>query len=267
MVTPTGGTVDRLSFVVFGDVRPADEDADDQYPVSVLNSITGKAAASPAQFVVSTGDYMYSSTEASAQSQLSKLLQAESVFGARPTFHVMGNHECMGSASSNCPNGTESPNVRAFQMMLVPFAQRPYYTFSVQTSMGEAKFIIIAANAWDDTQGLWLEQQLARATPYTIVVRHEPPGQTDAPGRAASDDIIARHPLTLGIYGHKHEYRRLSANAVISGNSGAPLACGAYGFLYVVQRPDGNVQVEEHRQDNGNVVDAWAVTPTGTPAP
>jgi hypothetical protein len=100
-----------------------------------------------------------------------------------------------------------------------------------------------------------------------VVLRHEPPGQTDAPGRAPSDAIIAAHPLTLGIFGHKHEYRRIGANAVISSNAGAPLACGTFGFLYVVQRPDGNVQVEERRQDNGEIVDAWVVTPTGGPAP
>jgi hypothetical protein len=210
---------------------------------------------------------MYESTDTSANRQLAKLLQAESAFGARPVFHVMGNHECLGSASSNCPNGTESPNVRAFQMMLVPFAQRSYFAFAVQTSMGDAKFIAVAANAWDDAQRAWFEEQLSRPTRYTVILRHEPPGQTDAPGRAPSDAIIAKYPVTLAIYGHKHEYRRVAANAVISGNAGAPLACGGYGFLYVVQRPDGNVQVEEHRHDTGDAVDAWIVTPTGAAAP
>jgi hypothetical protein len=121
-----------------------------------------RAAATPAQFAVSTGDYMYASTEASATIQLGKLLQAESVFGERPIFHVMGNHKCMGPASSNCPNGTELPNVRAYQMMLVPYSQRPYYALSLQASMGEAKFVVIAANAWDATQAAWLDEQLSR---------------------------------------------------------------------------------------------------------
>jgi hypothetical protein len=258
--------VDRLAFVALGDSRPADVNDDGGYPAAVLGSLFEKASATPAQFVLSTGDYMNSNTEASVGNQLSQLLAAERAFSG-PIFHAMGNHECSGPASSNCPNGTESPNVRAFQLQLVPFAQRPYYSLTVDTSMGAAKIVVIAANAWDETQRAWLEMVLGQPTAYTFVIRHEPPETTDAPGVSPSDAVTGRHPLTLAIFGHKHEYQRLSANQVISGNGGAPLACGTYGFLYVVQRPDGNIQVEEHRQDNGSIIDAWIVTPTGVAVP
>jgi hypothetical protein len=152
-------------------------------------------------------------------------------------------------------------------LQLVPFAQRPYYSFDIATDKGAAKFVFIAANAWDDPQRQWLEAELARPTPYTFVVRHEPPGNTEAPGAAPSDSIIHAHPLTIGFYGHTHTYRRLGANEVISGNGGAPISYGYYGFLYVEQREDGNVEVREIRQDTGDVTDRWAVNPSGQSVP
>jgi hypothetical protein len=36
--------------------------------------------------------------------------------------------------------------------------------------------------------------------------------------------------------------------------------------LHVEQRADGNVQVDEIREDNGQVSDSWAVTPSGSAA-
>src|SRR5262249_19190281 len=131
------------------------------------------------------------------------------------------------------------------------------------------KLIFVAANAWDGTEQAWLEAQLAQPTAYTFVVRHEPPGNTQAPGAGPSDSIIAQHPLTIGFYGHAHEYRRVSTNQAIVGNGGAPLQSTsyAYGFVYVEQRPDGNVQVQSIRSDNGAVIDSWAVTPSGASAP
>ena len=36
-----------------------------------------------------------------------------------------------------------------------------------------AKFVFVACNAWNSTQATWLDQQLAAATTYTFVVRHE----------------------------------------------------------------------------------------------
>jgi hypothetical protein len=148
-------------------------------------------------------------------------------------------------------------------MQLVPFAQKPYYSFVVQTQQGSAKFVFIAANAWNSAQQSWLENELSQATSYTFVMRHEPPGDTSSPGAGPTDSIISAHPLTIGFYGHSHEYRHVSANQVIVGNGGAPLSSTYYGFLYVVQRPDGNVSAQSIRADTGAVADSWVVTPKG----
>jgi len=265
-VGPTGGTVDRLAFAVFGDVRPGTSNDDANYPIAIITGIMGRAAATPSEFALGTGDYMDASTSSSVSNQLGQLLSAERMF-PKTIFHAMGNHECMGYTASNCPNGTESYNIRAFMMQLVPFAPKPYYSVDIQTQRGTAKFVIVAANAWDQTQADWLTQQLSRQTLYTFVIRHEPPGDTGAQGAIASDPIIAAHPLTIGFYGHNHEYRHLDANHVVSGNAGAPLCavCTApyYGYLYVQQRLDGNIAVTEHREDNNQQVDAWIVNPAG----
>jgi hypothetical protein len=263
MIGPTGGTVDRLAFAVWGDSRPGQPNDDASYPSAVVHGIAQLAARSPAEFGVATGDYMFSSTSSSVATQVSMLLSAEGAF-TKPIFRTMGNHECTGATASNCPNGTETYNVRAFMMQLVPFAQKPYYTFTVHTQMGDAKFVFVAANAWDSTQQSWLDAQLSQSTKYTFVIRHEPPGNTEAPGAAPSDAIINAHPLTVGFYGHTHTYRKVAANAVISGNGGAPMSYGYPGFVYVEQRPDGNITLEEIRADTGEVTQQWAVTPTGS---
>ena len=261
-VGPSGGNVDRLAFVVFGDVRPPTVGFDLGYPTGTLTQILTRAAATPAEFGLGTGDYMYSDTAASVAAQLDKLVAAERAFG-RPIFHAMGNHECTGATASNCPNGTETPNVRGFLMTLVPFSPRPYYSLTVTTSLGDAKFVILAANAWDDAQQSWLQTELARPTEYTFVVRHEP-SSAYAPGVGPSDAIMAAHPLTAAFYGHYHEYRQDGANAVISGNAGAPIHTGSsFGFVYVLQRTDGNVVIEEHRMDDDAVLDRFVLTKTG----
>jgi hypothetical protein len=264
-VGPNGGSVDRLDFVVFGDVRASSPNADSTYPKAVFTSIMQQANSTSAQFAVGTGDYMFSNTQASVSNQVGQLLQAEQSF-KKFIFHDMGNHECTGFTASNCPNGTETPNMQAFMLQLVPFSQLPYYSFDVQTGAGVAKFVFIAANAWDSAQESWLTQELARKTTYTFVVRHEPPHNATAPGAGPSDAIIAAAQVTMALYGHTHVYRHLSANAVISGNAGAPLEGGHFGFLHVTQLQDGNIQAQEIQQGSGAVVDTFTVTPAGAAA-
>src|SRR5262249_30269283 len=155
-IGPSGGSVDRLAFVVWGDARPSQINDDASYPIAIVESIAHRAEATPAEFAMATGDYMFANTATSVQNQISHLLSAEQGF-TKPIYRAMGNHECTGATASNCPNGTETPNARAFMMQLVPFTQKPYYSFTVQTSLGDAKFVVIAANAWDSAEQAWLE--------------------------------------------------------------------------------------------------------------
>ena len=268
----TGGAVGLLHFGTFGDIRPPLPDDVSQYPTAVATAIfTGMAKTKP-QFVVGTGDYMFAEFSSSmVQQQLAKLAEAEQPITV-PIFHAMGNHECNSLSDLNCPDLNESSNIKTYLSSLVPWTNGvPWFAFTIHTSTGDAKFIFIAANAWNATQAAWLQQAVAVPTKYTFIVRHtpSPDAGSSSPngGVTASDAIIAGRPVTLWLFGHVHEYRHLTVNSVIAGNAGAPLTHGEYGWLDVTQRPDGTVGVMAYSMSTGLPTDAWAVTADGAGAP
>jgi hypothetical protein len=180
----------------------------------------------------------------------------------------MGNHECNGYTNSNCPNLNETANVGAFLKQLPDGVGRPWYRVNVDTPGGKAKFLFVAANAWNDAQSLWLKTQLGDPTTYTFVVRHEPTPRysTDtAPGVAPSETLVGGAPMTLMLLGHSHEYLHFDSRHVISGNAGAPLqiAGDSYGFLLIEQQDDGSLAASEIDEATGNVVDSWRIDANG----
>lgn len=162
--------------------------------------------------------------------------------------------------SSNCCAGCHDgtpPNYLAFLDLLgqlgLPNAH-PYYAARVSSSDAlhpwTAKFVVIAANAWDEAQASWLEGELAAPTTYTFVTRHEP---DDTPGGclgcAASQEIVKRHPYTLLFVGHEHLFKIVpESKEVIVGNGGAPFYNDGeqYGYLLCKQRTDGAIACQEH---------------------
>lgn len=268
-VGPRGGSVDRLRFAVFGDVRPPTEDDTASYPTAIVQDVMDGIEQVGAQFVIATGDYMFARSYEVAARQVDLLLAAESRYRGH-VFHALGNHECTGATASNCPNATETGNVRVFRERLIAAQPGVYYDFVVQSAMGDAHFIVSAPNAWSSSQQAWLARVLAQPARYTFVVAHVPPTSNGAaPGSSAIEDMVRMRAggVTLRLYGHTHDYRRIAANALISGNAGAPLqdAQGSYGFVLVEQRSDGNVQVTAY--DVGRppmVVESFVVRPDGT---
>jgi hypothetical protein len=261
-----GGTVNRLAFTAFGDIRPPLPDEDWAYPNATVNSImTGMLGLGP-EFAVATGDYMFVEyIPSSASGQLQQLLDDEKVFAA-PIFHTMGNHECQSFSDVNCPNLNESVNVTTYLKMMLPWTTVPWYSFIIHTDFGDAKFVFTAVNAWNDQQAAWLETTMAAETKYTFVIRHHPTpdaGTTSsAVGIGASDAILNNFPVTLYLFGHVHEYQQIGPNRVITGNAGAPLDAGVYGYLFVVQRPDGNIEATEYSLSSTTTL-KFAVTPDG----
>ena len=126
--------------------------------------------------------------------------------------------------------------------MLTPIGQtRPNYVtnFTATDNSWTAKFVFIAANAWDATQSSWLDATLAQPSTYTFVLRHEPAAANTAPGVTPSEAIMRKYPYTLAIVGHTHTYAHSSATPtqITIGNGGAPLMGGViYGFGLVSQR-------------------------------
>jgi predicted phosphodiesterase len=264
----TAGGGPLLTFAVFGDSRPPNENDTANYPSAILSSIFSGIQASGAQFVVGTGDYMYAGTASAVDAQMQLYLAAQASYTNGPVYHTMGNHECNGYTDSNCPNGNETANVQAFMSKLVPSGTTtPYYRVDVDTPGGNAKLLFVAANAWSAAQQSWLSAQLADPTTYTFVVRHEPSSENTAPGVTPSDALLQGAAVTLVLYGHSHEYRRLNTQHVISGNGGAPLSRGShYGYLIVQQKADGNLVVTEYDQASGQPVDTFTITPEGKSA-
>jgi len=267
-IGPSGGQVDLLRFAVFGDVRPHNLDQDSGYPTGIVSQIFSQISSRSPQFVLGVGDWMFASDYDHAANQLDQLLASEQAY-SHFVFHALGNHECEGWTTSNCPNGHESGQVLAYFEKLWTFSDKTYVRFDVQTSLGRAKFVIVAPNAWSDAQETWLTQTLDDPTDYTFVVRHEPPSADTAPGVPPSEAIIKSHSdITLILYGHYHEYRRISTNEVISGNGGAPLSTGGFfGYLYVEQLDDGTIQVTEHKKDSDEVQDQFVLMADGTSVP
>jgi len=259
-----GGGGSLMKFAVFGDCRPPNQDDTSGYPSTIIAGIFELAQSKGAQFAVGTGDYMFASTASAVTAQVALFQQAASSFTAGPLYLTMGNHECTGYTDSNCPNLNETPNVQAFMKMVPAGVTKPYYRIDVPTPLGKAKLIFIAANAWDSTQQSWLTTQLADATTYTFVVRHESTTSSGVPtGVTTSETIVKAHPYTIELLGHTHEYRHEDTQHVISGNAGAPLTSGSYGLLIVEQLANGNITVSELDEATGNATDTWTVSPTG----
>ena len=92
-----------------GDTRPPNEDDLSGYPTAIITKIFQdvEAQSPKVPFVVSSGDYQFSSTGSSstAVQQLQLYTQARSAYSGLQ-FTAMGNHECTGADASNCPSGS-----------------------------------------------------------------------------------------------------------------------------------------------------------------
>ncbi|MHB8418405.1 MAG: metallophosphoesterase family protein [Myxococcales bacterium] len=295
----SGGKLASLVFGVVGDTRPQQPDDSANYPTQDITWIyQNLEAASPRPaFVVATGDYAYCSGSDCALQTANYLTAAKGFSGQ--VFLAMGNHECNGYTSSNCAsdnyidvNGS-TPNYQNFFSMLNTFginatsqptlaSGNPYYEVDVgsadSTDPWTAKFVFIAANAWDSAQASWLTSVMAKQTTYTFVVRHESyqddgGSQRSQPGdKGESDQIIdSSNAYTLLLVGHTHEYRQDSSGSgkveLIVGNGGAQ-SWGSPGYVICARVSGGNISCQPYNAGTSPSVNgpAVVVTPTGQPA-
>ena len=281
-VGPNGGSLSQLTFAVVGDTRPPNEDDISGYPTAIITKIFQDVQAqSPAiPFVVSTGDYQYSSTGSSstAAAQLMLYTQARAAYSG-VQYTALGNHECTGADDSNCPAGSGKPtaNYQAFMTQLLGPLQKtlPYYVINIDATDNSwtSKFVFVAANAWDSTQQSWLQTTMGTKTTYTFVIRHEPTESSgNAPGVSPSDSIITQFPYTMLITGHSHTWDSFGYNTpkeVLVGNGGAPLTNTSknYGFAVMSRRAtDGAIVGDMYDYMTLQTVSEFhfVVTPEGT---
>ncbi len=266
-----GSGVSNLVFAVIGDTRPAVPDDTANYPTAIITKIFDDIVAEdPApQFVIGTGDYMFS-LGVEPQQQLDLYMQARAAFSGA-FYPAMGNHECNSFTDGNCA-ASPTVNMTDFETtMLAPIAQtKPYYTQTFQASDGSwtAKFVFIACNAWDGTQLTWLQGELANPATYTFVVRHE--GVADMSQTPCSDSQppIDANPLTLLIVGHTHEYAHSGSDKeIINGIGGAPLTSGTnYGYTIISRNADGTLTVTTKDYMSGSAIDSFNILADGSGA-
>ena len=277
-VTASGGTVSRLNFAVVGDTRPAIPDDTAQYPTAIITKIwqdIEDETPRPA-FAVSTGDYVFADPLfGEASKQLDLYLGARNKFSGT-VFYALGNHECNSLTQLNCGPGSLSgvtKNYQAFlDKMMQPLGQTgSYYYVKIDATDGSwtSKFVVIAANAWNNTQKDWLATVMAIPTTYTFVVRHEDAAATSAPGVNDSAAILAVHPYTLLLVGHTHTWSWTpSKKQVITGNGGAPLTSGVnFGYTLIRQLDDGTLEGQNLDYQSHAVIGKFHVDKNGAEVP
>jgi hypothetical protein len=294
-------TLSKLSFGIIGDTRPAQSQTTG-YSTSlkaVIGSVFTGLQSQGVPFTVATGDYAYSSTSAgSAVPQYDDYMTARANFTGK-YLPTMGNHECNGYTDSNCPIGSFTGMTQDYINTIVQPStgqSSPYYSalYTAADGTWTAKFIFIAANAWNTTQQSWLQSTLAVPTTYTFTIRHEPANANTAPGTTPSENLISpafsAGELTLSMTGHTHlvqlpggtqpygdPYGSTQPYEIIIGNGGAPLDAGStYGYAIATRRAsDGAIvtQLFESADSSSNpivpnVADPnfrFAVNANGTP--
>ncbi len=274
-IGPQGGTMSSLSFAIVGDTRPQKEGDTAAYPTQLITEIfSNLQGASPwPQFVMGTGDYAYCSSSDCAAQTANYIVAAAQYTGQ--IFLAMGNHECTGATDSNCgPEGADgiTPNYSNFLNLIGTFGlnstnqptlanQEAYYEVDVSSSDSTnpwtAKFVVIAANAWDSGQSSWLTSVMQKQTTYTFVIRHESyqddgAASSDLPGdERASDQIIdsAPYPYTMLLVGHSHYYEQSTSGngnvELIVGNGGAETS-GPAGYVICSQIAGGNISCQPY---------------------
>ncbi len=270
---PGGGLLPELRFAVVGDTRPANLDDTASYPADIARAIWAdvEAETPKPQLAVTTGDYMFASTLDSVDGQLDLYLGARAAYSGM-VYPTMGNHECTGYTKSNCgPGGTDGapPNYTEFlTRMIQPLGEdRVWYVerFAAIDGSWTAKFVFVAANAWNPYQARWLDAVLGEPSTYTFVVRHEPHYSDSAPGVDPSQQAMAAHPLTMLITGHTHSYEHVPAyREIIVGNGGAPLTAGTnYGYVIIARQPDGTLQETAYDYQTHAIVDHFTIGADG----
>jgi len=262
-----GGVADRLWFATTGDTRPGFCGHSEDYPSATVAQIARAMKALRVQFALDLGDHMYVCNQSLVEAQAQMRLYMDAVAEGPSTWWMtMGNHECGNEAPPyTCFAGRGDANFTAYMAALK--RRLPYYFADVQTSLGKARFVVIADDSWDAAQAEWLESTLAAAdgtARYTIVARHHPVTGGERNGNPRIVQTIARHKYSLILTAHSHVYAHdteaFGGRSAVVGLGGAP-STAPPGFGTVLQNRDGTLTFVR-RDANGNPMEApWTVSP------
>jgi len=261
-----GGTADRLWFATTGDTRPGFCDRTADYPTATITQMARAMQALRVQFALDLGDHMYVCNQSAGEAQEQMRLYTNAVAQGPSTFWMtMGNHECGNDVAPFwCCGGRGDANFDAYMAALR--RPLPYYSTEVRTSLGAARFVVIADDSWDAAQADWLETTLSAAdsaAAYTIVARHHPMTGSGS-GNPRIVAAIARHKYSLILTAHSHLYahdpQNFGGRSAVVGVGGVPTS-SLPGFATVLQNEDGSLTFVR-RDANGNPLDVpWTVSP------
>src|SRR5690242_4047695 len=273
-VGPNGGSVDRLWFATTGDTRPAKCNQTEAYPRAAIAQVASAMKALEVQFAVDLGDHMFVCSDQGnlTPAQLDAVAQAQMgaymggiAQGPATWWMTMGNHECQAAFATGSACTVGGPHDANFAAYMAALRRpQPWYANDVHTSLGLARFVVVADDAWSPAQSAWLSSTLADAdarAKYTIVVRHHPV-QGSRSGRAAIVDILRQHKYSLVLTAHEHDYQHdpvgWQGRSAVVGLGGAG---GKWGFGTVLQNPNGSLTFVR-RDANGNPIGVpWTVSP------
>jgi hypothetical protein len=265
-VGPDGGSAERLWFATTGDTRPGFCDRTADYPTATITQIARAMRALEVQFALDLGDHMYICNQSAAEAQEQmRLYTSAAARGPATWWMTMGNHECGNDVPPfSCFAGNRDANFDAYMAALR--RPLPYYLTEVRTSLGKARFVVVADDSWDAAQADWLESTLSAAdaeAAYTIVARHHPMTGSGS-GNPRVVAAIARHKYSLILTAHSHLYAHDTVNfggrSAIVGVGGVPTS-SLPGFATVLQNENGTLTFVR-RDANGNPLDVpWTVPP------
>ena len=277
---PSGPTVvPALTFAVVGDTRPPLPEDINGYPTPIITKIFQDIAADTPtpQFVIATGDYMF--TFGGAAQQMADLFMTASKGFPGTMYTAMGNHECNELTNINCPCTYQGGSCKAsntnmtvfLNTMLSPIDETmPYYSRSFAASDGSwtANFVFIACNAWDSTQATWLQGALSQPATYTFPVRHVDVEDLSSSPCMDSQPIVDANPVTLFLTGHVHDYQHSPQyKEIINGLGGAMLSSGTqYGYTLITRNSDGTLTVTTKDYMTLAPIDTFTIDANGSGA-
>ncbi len=261
-----GGCLDRsgagdLRLFVWGDVRPSCRTG--VYPPevpAVLRALGAAHRATPADLVVTTGDYLcaWPWEGPKALDQLQQVVDwyPESLWPR--TVWTLGNHE-------------------VGHQQLVRSA-RTSATSQGWVDLRDLRVVWLPSDQ-DTTSSLeraWLDRALTHDG-RLVVVRHEPWGSCGTCGDGWIRDRVRAARPSLVAFGHVHTWAApgttlhecgrevvLGPNEVVVGNGGAPgwrESVGWVGYTTAILRSSGGVELTGHRASDGSVAASSEVKP------
>jgi hypothetical protein len=263
--------VPDLTFAVIGDTRPPIPEDTGGYPTAIITRIFQDIAAETPmpQFVIATGDYMF--TFGGAAQQMADIYMTARKSYPGPLYPAMGNHECYELTDINCAPSPTTNTTVFINTMLSPIQQTQLYyseSFAAPDGSWTANFTFIACNAWDATQATWLQSALAEPATYHFPVRHVNVADLSMSPCMDSQPIVDANPLTLFLTSHVHEYQHNAQNKeLINGLGGAMLTSGTqYGYTLITRNSDGTLTVTTKDYMTLAPIDSFTIDANGSGA-